>query len=496
MHQMRKPAGSGPSPSTLPRNLTPYYGGAWHAAGTGPALECHNPATAERLAIVRAATAEDVERAVAQARSAQPAWGRLSPAERAGAVRKLREGVQHHAEELARLDALDSGNPLRGMRIDLGIATALLGYFAGLATELKGQTIPLGSGKLDFAVREPLGVVARLVPFNHPLMFACIKSAPPLVAGNTVILKPSEHTPLSALRLAELAEDIFPPGVFNVLPGLGDVGEALARHPGVDGICLVGSVPTGRKVMEAASGTLKRLMLELGGKNALIVYPDVDLDKAADGAVKGMNFGWTAGQSCGATSRVLVHAAVHDALVERIVARVERIRLGIPEDADTEMGCLTTRAQYDKTLRYIELALGEGARLMTGGPPDHPPHDKGLYIRPTVFTGVQPTMRIAREEVFGPILAVMRWEDEEQLIEWANDVEYGLTASVWTRDIDRALRTVSRLQAGYVWVNNSSDHFLGAPFGGYKQSGFGREECLEELLAFTQLKNINVTFEA
>jgi betaine-aldehyde dehydrogenase len=450
-----------------------------------------NPADGSLLGHVAVAGAEHLDAAVAAARVAQREWALTRPLHRTRLMREAAAVVRAHADELALLDARDSGNPLRGMLFDVELGATLMEFFAGLATEIKGETLPMGGGGLNYVQRVPLGVVARIVPFNHPLMFACAKIAAPIIAGNAIILKPSEHTPLSALRLAELIGGLFPPGLLSVLNGGAALGAAISKHPGIAAVGVVGSVPTGRAVMRSGADTLKRLTLELGGKNALIIYPDADVDAAIAGAVKGMNLGWTAGQSCGSTSRVFVHDSLHDQVVAGLEAAFDAIELGDPADMATQMGCLSTPPQYEKTTAMIKMALAEGAQMVSGGQVPQA-LSGGLFVRPTLFTDVTPGMRIAQEEVFGPVLSVLRWSDHDQMIEAVNSLDLGLTASIWTRDLATALRAVERIEAGYIWVNNSSDHILGAPFGGLKQSGIGREECLEELLGFTEQKNVSI----
>jgi betaine-aldehyde dehydrogenase len=293
-----------------------------------------------------------------------------------------------------------------------------------------------------------------------------------------------------------LIDGLLPPGVFNLVPGGKEAGAALASHPGVAKIALIGSVPTGKAVMRAAADTLKGVLLELGGKNALIAYPDADPDAVAAGVVGGMNFTWC-GQSCGSTSRAFIHEKIYDAVIERIKLRIRRWKPGIPTDPSTTMGAIISKAQFDRVMGYIESAKSEGARLVAGGGrPTDPALAKGLYIEPTVFADVKPTMKIAREEIFGPVVGVFRWSDEATMLEQVNAVEYGLTASIWTNDLGTAHRAAANVEAGFIWINDVSKHFLGTPFGGYKQSGIGREECLEELLSFTQEKNININLGA
>jgi betaine-aldehyde dehydrogenase len=322
-------------------------------------------------------------------------------------------------------------------------------------------------------------------------MFCAGKSAAPLAAGNTVVIKPPEQSPLSSLRLAELIDGVLPPGVWNLVPGGREVGQTLASHKDVAKIALIGSVPTGRAVMRAASDTLKPVVLELGGKNALIAYPDADPDAVAGGAVGGMNFTWC-GQSCGSTSRAFIHEKIYDAVLERLKARIKHFRPGIPTEAATTMGAIVTKTQFDRIMSFIDSAKQEGAKLVCGGGrPSDPRLAKGYYIEPTVFE-VTAKNRIAREEIFGPVMSIFKWSDEAEMLDEVNAVEYGLTCSIWTNDLTKAHRTAAEVQAGFVWINEVSKHFLGAPFGGYKQSGIGREECLDELLCFTQEKNIHV----
>lgn len=467
-----------------------FIGGEW-CKGGGADRPVISPSDGRLLAVVPDADDADLEHAVARAKEAQRAWYLKGPGARAAALRQAAQRLRGNLDELALIDALDSGNPIKGMRFDVSLAATLIDYFAGIATEAKGETIPQRDGRLTYTTREPLGVVARLVAFNHPLLFAAAKLAAPIAAGNAVIVKPSEETPLSALRLAEIVGDCFPRGILSVLTGDADLGAAICAHAGISAVSLVGSVPTGKAILKGAADTLKRTQLELGGKNALIICPDADVGAAIKGAVKGMNLGWTAGQSCGSTSRVLVHESLYERVVEGIAQEFAKLRLGDPVDEATEMGSLSSRSQYQKVIGYIEEAVSEGARIAVGGEPEGV-SPRGFFVRPTLVTDVSPEMRIAREEVFGPVLSVLTWRDETEMVDIVNGLDVGLTASVWTRDLETAMRLTARIQAGYLWVNDSSDHYLGAPFGGVKSSGQGREECLEELLAYTELKTVTV----
>ena len=481
-----------PSTLTLPEHRDAYYGGQWHKPKNGRYAETISPGTGQGLGKVADCGAADAEAAIAAAATAFKEWRRVLPLERAKILKRIAQVLRDNAGELAMIDAADCGNPVREMVSDAMIAAAQLDFFAGLVTEMKGATVPMGPDVVNFSMREPMGVVGRIIPFNHPFMFCAGKSAAPLAAGNTVVVKPPEQSPLSSLRLAELCDGLLPPGVFNVVPGGKEVGTALASHPQVAKVALIGSVPTGRAVMRAASDTVKPVMLELGGKNALIAYADADPDDVASGVIGGMNFTWC-GQSCGSTSRAFIHEKIHDAVIERVKAKISHFRPGIPTDPATTIGAIISKTQFDRVMTYIESAKGEGATLATGGKsPSDPKLAKGFYIEPTVFTGTTSKMQIAREEIFGPVLAVFKWKDEAEMLAEVNAVEYGLTCSIWTNDLNTAHRTAMTVEAGYVWVNEVAKHFLGAPFGGFKQSGIGREECFEELMSFTQEKNIHI----
>jgi betaine-aldehyde dehydrogenase len=478
----------------LPTNRKHFYGGSWHASLDGSEAPVSSPATGESLGVVSVGGVRDVDRAVEAASKAFAVWRDTPAQERAACVRAASAALRKNAEELAWIDAMDGGNPFAAMLYDVEISASYMDYFAGLVTEMKGVTIPISGSVLNYTLREPLGVIARIGAFNHPLLFVGGKAGAPLVAGNTLIIKPADQTPLSALRVAELWAKIFPPGVFNVVTGGRDAGAALVDNPKVAKIGFIGSVGAGRAVMQAAGKSLKQLTLELGGKNALIACSDAGIDEVADGVVRGMNFRYVTGQSCNSTSRVFLHEDIHDKALDAIVSRVSALRLGLPSDRDAEVGCLSSKAQFDKTLSYIAMGLEDGARLALGGRRSVDPRlSSGYFVEPTVFADVEDSMRIAREEIFGPVVSVLRWKDEDDLLRRVNALEYGLTCSIWTHDLDRAHRLAARVQAGYIWVNGASTHYVGVPFGGYKQSGMGREESIEELLACTQIKNVNVT---
>ena len=476
----------------LPKRRELYYGGAWQIP-QGGYVDTINPATGQSLGRCAEANAADVDAAAQAAHRAFQDWRRTKPLERAALLKKIAVVLRGHAEEFALLDAANCGNPIAEMISDAQVAAAQLDYFAGLATEVKGETIPMGDGVVNLTVREPFGVCGRIVAYNHPLMFTAAKMGPPLATGNTVIMKPPHQAPLSSYRMMELIGDILPPGVLNVVTGGKACGEALVAHPLVPRISLIGSVPTGRAIARAGADRLKHVTLELGGKNACIIYPDADLPKAIAGAVAGMNFTWC-GQSCGSTSRLFVHESVHDRVVAGVLDAIRRFRPGDPTDRATTMGAIISRAQLDKVLGYIELGKKEGATLAYGGTrPADPALAQGFFVEPAVFTGVTQRMRLANEEVFGPVLSVLQWHDEETLFAEVNAVEYGLTCSIWTSSLAQAHRAAAHVDAGYVWVNNTGRHFLGAPFGGFKQSGNGREESFDEMLSYTQIKNVNIT---
>jgi len=471
-------------------------GGKRVLASDGGTIDVLNPATGQVITKVPAATAEDIETAYQAAAAAFPAWSRAHPLERGKALRDLADLIEEHGDELAALDVMDNGSPIKEMRKDVDIAAAQLRYFAGLVSQVRGETIPTGDGRLNYTLRQPYGVVGRIVPFNHPLMFAAGKIAAPLAAGNTVIMKPSEHTSLSSLRLAELISDVLPPGVMNMVTGWGHTaGDALVAHPGIRRLAFIGAETTGRAIVARAMGVnVKHVSLELGGKNPLLVFPDADLDLAVEGAIRGMNFTWQ-GQSCGSTSRVFVDRAIHDEFLERLVAAVEPLKQGAPDDWTTETGSMINQAQFDKVQYYVNLGKEEGSQLVLGGQhrTDGDMKD-GLFISPAIFSGVDPNSRMAREEIFGPVMAVMPFSGYDEGLALANDTDLGLTAAVYTKDLTVAHRFANDVEAGFVWVNDSSRHFIGAPFGGYKNSGIGREEDLEELESYTQVKNVNVWY--
>jgi betaine-aldehyde dehydrogenase len=433
-----------------------------------------------------------MDSAVASARAGFAIWKRIAPLERGAILRAAADIIRRHGRELAMLDAADSGNPVSEMLGDATAAAKQIDFFAGLVTEIKGSSIPMGPDSVNFTVREPMGVVARIIPFNHPLMFCAGKSAAILAAGNAVIVKPPEQAPLSSLRLAELIGPLFPPGVFNVLPAERDASMHLAAHPGIAKVALVGSVAAGRAVIRSGAESVRSVLLELGGKNALIAFPDVAPERIADAIIAGMNFGWC-GQSCGSTSRAFVHEDIYRQTLDHVQSKIARYRPGIPTHLDTTMGAIISKVQHRRVLQYIDGAKAEGATLLYGGNvPSEASLAGGNFVEPTVFADVTPDMTIAREEIFGPVLSILKWRDYDSLMEEVNRPIYGLTCAIWTQDLVLAHRTAQQVEAGFVWVNEVGKHFIGAPFGGYKQSGIGREESIGELFEFSQEKNIHI----
>jgi betaine-aldehyde dehydrogenase len=468
-----------------------FVGGDWVDADSGTTVQSVDPSTEEPIGLVPCASAADVDRAVRSAQAAAPAWAETPWTERAALLRSLAARIQDVAEELAQLDTRDAGLPLTGSRGDVRAAVNELVHFAGIAGELKGQTLPPSGAQLASTHREPYGVVGRIIPFNHPFKFAASKCAAPLMAGNTVVLKPSEHTSLSALRLAALTQDLLPAGVLNVVTGPAATGAAIVGHPDVPRVAFTGSVPSGRAVLRAAAEHIKHVTLELGGKNPMVVFDDADPRRAAAGAVAGMNLRRSMGQSCQSNSRILVHRSRKQEFLAALADVVDGLRVGHPREETTDLGPLAFREHYERVLAYVDAGRREGARVLTGGgrPASLP---RGYYLEPTVFVDVEPRMRIAREEIFGPVMVVLDWDDEDEMVELANAVDYGLTANVWTNNLGRAHRTAQRLQAGTVWVNGDGRKPLGTPFGGFKHSGLGLEGSLEELVSYTRSKSVVV----
>jgi len=473
-----------------PGNL--WIGGDWVEAASGRSFETVNPATEEVLTRVAEAGPEDVDRAVKAARAAfSETWSSTPGAVRARILNRTAELLLQHRDELAELETLDQGKVIfESSKVDVPMAADAFSYYAGWATKLGGSTVPAQPSILNYTLAEPYGVVGQIIPWNFPLLMAAWKLAPALAAGNTVVLKPAEQTPLSALRLGELlAEAGLPPGVVNLVPGLGSgAGAALVAHPGVDKIAFTGSTEVGRQILHTAAETLKPVSLELGGKSPNIVFADADLEAAARGAVLGIFY--NKGETCTAGSRLFVEESVADEFLELLLARAAKSVPGDPLDPKTKIGPLVSAAQRDKVERYVELGTKEGATLRRGGVRATVGEGRGFFFEPTIFDGVANGMRIAREEIFGPVLAVLRFTDVEEAVRQANASPYGLAAGVWTRDIAKAHRTAQLLQAGTVWINTYGLYSAAVPFGGTKQSGFGRELGEEGVRSYTRTKAI------
>ncbi len=470
-----------------------WIDGAAIPAEDGSAADVWEPATGRRLARVAQAAPADVERAVHAARGAfrHGPWPRASAAERGRALRAFADRVRADAEALARLEARNVGKPIADARWEVGTAAACLDYFAGAAACLGGSVPPVDARGLAVVLRQPLGVCGLIVPWNFPLLIACWKLAPALAAGNTVVLKPASATPLTALRLAELAAAAgLPNGVVNVLPGPGaSAGAALAGHPQVAKVSFTGDSANGAEILRLAAPDIKRVSLELGGKSANLVFADADLERCVESSLLAA-FG-NAGQDCCARSRVLVEEPVHAAFVERFAAATRALRVGDPLDERTQVGCLISPAHRERVLGYLEVGRREGARLVCGGEvPGEGELGRGAFLRPALFDRVAPDMRIAREEIFGPVLAVLPFRDEEEAVALANDSEYGLSGSLWTRDAKRALRVARALETGVLSVNSSRSVYLEAPFGGWKRSGLGRELGPAGLEAYLESKSV------
>jgi len=473
-------------------------GNQWRPAASGRTMEVLNPATEQVVAEVPSAGAADVDAAVSAARAALDGpWGRLSARERGRLVRKLADRLMERVDDVARLETLHNGKPITESRhIEIPAAAECFEYYAGWADKVTGETIPVKGNHLTYTLREPVGVVAAIVPWNFPLLLAAWKVAPALACGNTVILKPASQTPLTALALGEIAVEIgLPAGVLNVVTGPGaTVGQAIVEHPGIDKIAFTGDTTTGKTIMRGSAETLKRITLELGGKSPNIVLADADIEAAVRGATIGIFYG--KGEVCAAGSRLLVDRAVKEPFLDKLVARTKKMVPGDPMDPRTRFGAISSRKQLETLLNYIETGKREGATLLTGGSRTDIGTGKGYFVQPTVFADVTPEMTISREEIFGPVLAAIEFADLDEAIAKANDSPYGLAAGVWTRDITKAHYVARKLQAGTVWVNTYNVYDAAAPFGGYKLSGFGREMGAPALEHYTQTKTVWIDLQS
>jgi acyl-CoA reductase-like NAD-dependent aldehyde dehydrogenase len=471
-----------------------FIGGEWKDAQSGKTFNTINPATGDAITQIAEGDESDANQAVEAARRAfdeGPWYNKMSAADREKALWKIGDLIMKYADELAYLETLDAGKPISESRnIDIPAAADRFYYYAGWARHLHGETIPVRGNFFNYTLREPLGVVAAITPWNFPLLLAVSKVAPALAMGNTVILKPAEQTPLTALRLAEIAEEAgVPAGVFNVVTGFGPTaGAALVRHPGVDKITFTGETTTGKVIMRNATETLKRVTLELGGKSPNIVLADADLDAAARGAFLAIFY--NNGQVCTAGSRLFVQAEVHDQFLEKLVDRTKKVSPGDPLNPKTRLGPVVSEEQLKKVLGYIEHGRREGAQVVLGGESAKVGEMKGYFVQPTIFDGVFNSMKIAQEEIFGPVLATITFKDLEEAARLANETIYGLAAGIWTRDVKKAHDLARKIKAGTVWINTYNMYDSASPYGGYKMSGYGRELGREALEHFTQVKSI------
>jgi aldehyde dehydrogenase (NAD+) len=480
------------------RSYQLLIGGRFVEAASGKTFDDLNPSTGEILAKVAEADAEDVSRAVAAARAAfeDGPWSRMSGAERGRILLRIAELLERDADLIARLESQDNGRPIRETSAQSAIVSRWYRYFAGWADKIEGETIPVQGPYLNYTMRIPLGVVGQITPWNHPLLIATKKIAPALACGNTIVLKPSELAPLSVLEFGRICQEAgLPDGVINVVPGFGPTaGRAICEHPDVAKIDLTGSTATGQAISRLAAGTLKRVSCELGGKAANVVFPDADLDAAVNGALFA---GFIAqGQTCVQGARLFLHADIHDAFLDRFVSRASRIRVGDPLQPETQMGPQISRSQLEKIHGYVDIGCAEGAKLLLGGRlPEDPVLRKGFFYTPTIFAGVRNAMRVAQEEIFGPVVVAIPFRDEVQVIREANAVPFGLGAAVWTNDVRIAHRVSQRIRAGIVWVNDYHRIDPASPWGGFKMSGSGRENGLEAIRHYTEVKSIWVNLD-
>ncbi|MET3792767.1 aldehyde dehydrogenase [Aquamicrobium terrae] len=473
--------------------LKMYIGGEWVEPSSGEYFETIDPFTAKPWALVARGNAEDADRAIRVAHKAfkEGPWGRMHPSERAKLIHRLGVLMEENADTLADVEVRDNGRLLAEMQHQIRYLPKWYYYYAGLADKIEGVVHPCDKPALSFSRHEPLGVCVGIVPWNAPLLLFSLKAAPALAAGNTIVMKPAEHTSATALKLMELVEAAgFPPGVINVVTGFGkEVGEPLVTHPLTRHVGFTGSTATGSHLYSLAAKDVKRVSLELGGKSPNIVFGDADLNNAVRGVVGGI-FGAT-GQTCIAGSRLLVHRSIHDEFVEKLAAFTKSARVGDPRNVQTQIGPIANRMQYERVLGYVDIARQEGAELILGGKrPDLDECATGFFVEPTIFAGVNNDMRIAREEVFGPVLSTIAFDEVEEAVAIANDSEFGLAAGIWTSDMKRALLMSERLDAGSVWINTYRDISYTTPFGGYKKSGIGRENGVEGIREYLQTKAV------
>ncbi len=480
--------------SESPRKYQLFIDGKWVDAESGKTFTSPNPSTGETLAEVAEGDKADVDKAVAAARKAfEGKWSKISARDRGRMMYKLSQLIESRTKELAALETADNGKPIKeSMYIDLPGVAENFEYFAGWATKIEGETIPVPGQMFNYTLREPVGVCAQIIPWNFPLLMAAWKLAPALAAGNTVVLKPAEQTPVTAMELGKLIQEAgFPDGVVNIVPGYGETaGAALAAHPDVDKVAFTGSTEVGKIIARAATDNLKKVSLELGGKAPNIVFADADIDQAINGAMMGIFF--NQGQVCCAGSRLFLHESVKDEFLDRFKSKAEQIKVGDPTDMATQMGPQVSEEQLARIKGYCDIATGEGATVLSGGgsPQLEEKFSKGFFFQPTIFSEVKNEMRVAQEEIFGPVTSVITFDDEDDLIRQANATIYGLSAGIWTKDITRAHRFARAIKAGTVWINTFNMMNAASPFGGYKQSGYGREMGKHALELYTQTKSV------
>jgi acyl-CoA reductase-like NAD-dependent aldehyde dehydrogenase len=470
--------------------------GAWVDSASGEALDVENPGNRQKIGEIPRGGPADVDRAVQAATQAFPGWSKTPPRDRGRLLLRIAEALEERGEELASISALETGDALRTQaRPEARLSADIFRYFGGLGGELKGETIPLGDHVLSYTRREPLGVVGAIIPWNAPVLLGALKIAPALCAGNTLVLKAAEDAPLGVLLMAAVCQEFLPPGVLNVLTGLGEeCGAALAQHPAISKLSFTGSTEVGKLIMRAAAERIVPVSLELGGKSPAIVYPDADEDWVVDGVITGMRF-TRQSQSCTAGSRLFLHADIFDSFLDKLRTKTQALKLGDPLDEQTDIGAIINDKQFRKVCGYVDEGLKrKDARLVFGGlPPRDGPLSKGYFAVPTVFADTSNDWRLAREEIFGPVLVAIPWREEAEAIRMANDSHYGLAAYVWTHDIGSALRTAHAIESGWIQVNQGLGQQPGHSYGGYKQSGIGREFSLEGMLdSFTQRKNVTV----
>lgn len=482
---------------TTPIRHQLFIDGRFVDAESGETLATLNPHDNSTIADVALAGKVDVDKAVSAAKRAFPAWSRMAAADRGQILLKLADLIDANTEELARLESLDTGHPIRdSRRLDVPRTAACFRYFGGMADKFQGETIPVEVGFLNYTLREPVGVVGQIVPWNFPLMFTSWKMAPALAAGNCIVMKPSEITPLSSLKIVELmAQAGMPAGVVNMVPGLGNiVGQYMAEHPGIAKIAFTGSTATGRRVVQASAGNLKKVQLELGGKGANIVFEDANLQAAIDGSAWAIFH--NQGQACIAGARLMLHEKIADAFLEKLIPLAQSIRLGNPLDDATEMGPLTSALHRDRVLSYVEIAKSEGGNVLAGGKSPSGDLARGCYVEPTVVRVKSYRDRVAQEEVFGPFVTVLTFNTDEEAMQIANGTDYGLGSGLWTNNLQRGHKVARDLHAGMVWINSYKRVNAGSPFGGVGQSGYGREMGFDAMREYTQVKSVWVNVDA